>query len=47
MEYALVAVSNVNSPNSYKEALNSEKLRKWINGTKETVESLIKTKPGN
>ena len=27
MEYASVAVSDVNSPNSYKEALNSEKSR--------------------
>ena len=42
--YALVAVSDVNSPNLYKEALNSKKSRKWINATKETVESLKKIK---
>ena len=39
MQYASVAVSDVNSPNSYKEALNSEKSREWINATKEEIES--------
>ena len=42
MEYASVAISDVNSPNSYKEALNSEKLREWINATKKEIESLKK-----
>ena len=42
MEYASVAVSDVNSPNSYKEALNSQKSREWINTTKEEMESLKK-----
>ena len=37
-----VAVSDVNSPNLYKEALNSEKPREWINTTKEEIESLKK-----
>ena len=39
MQYASVAVSDVSSPNSYKEALNSEKSREWINATKEKTES--------
>ena len=43
MEYASVAVSGVNSPNLYKEALNSEKSREWINVTKEEIESLKKS----
>ena len=42
MEYASVTISDVNSPNSYKEALNSEKLREWINATKKEIESLKK-----
>ena len=41
MEYVSVAVSDVNSPHSYKEALSSEKSREWINATKE-IESLKK-----
>ena len=42
MEYVSVAVSDVNSPHSYKEALSSEKSRELINATKEEIESLKK-----
>ena len=42
MEYASVAISHVNSPNSHKGALNSEKSREWTNATKKEIESLKK-----
>ena len=44
MEYVSVAVSDVSSPNSYEEALNSEKSREWINATKKEIESIKKNK---